>query len=217
MWLEAKGTHRLIFYEPDDHIVPWRVDVRASVALDVDPPPDSYVVGRMLADELRRYEISEWSENIWDAADADSSGLEAAYAALLDKNGDFRQDEFEGVADPIVYLYRFALHEDFRDWRMPVLDAFCRMFGNDAVILAQYHTTSFTLAQFEALGFRELRPTQCAAPHGLPNIDRDTSFMVRDNALATAFKLTDYPKDAQGARSEHEEWLETRGRWEGLV
>ena len=190
---------------------------RASVALDAERPPDSYVVGRILADELRRFEISEWSENVWDAADADSSGLEAAYAALLDENGDFRQDEFESVADPVVYLYRFARHEDFREWRMSVLDAFCRTFGNDAVILAQYHTTSFTLVQFEALGFRELGPTQYAAPKGLPRIDRETSFMVRENAVATSFALADYPEDAPAARPEHTEWLETRGRWEGLV
>jgi len=177
--------------------------------------PDYFTVGRILADELRRYEIMDWGDNVWDAADADSSGLEAAYASLLTADGKFREEEFEGIANPLVYMYRFALHEEFVNWRLAVLHGFCNLFANDAVVLAQYDTTWFSETEFEVLGFRDLGPTQFPAPN-LPSIDREGRFMVRDNAAAGGFTFNHYPEDAPAARLEHEEWLASKVPWDNL-
>lgn len=155
MWLRAIRESQLIHHEPDDYASSWCVDVMA--ATDLSAPasgPEAYPVGRILADELRRFEIAEWGEDVWTVADADSSGLEAAWAAVLDEEGTFREDEFDGPADPVIYLYRFKLHEDFSAWRLAVLDACCRVFGQGALVLAQHHTTWLSEAEFELLGFR---------------------------------------------------------------
>lgn len=217
MWLETQSTRHIVHLDSSDYVVPWRVDVQAMTDIDDAEGPGAYSIGRLLADALYPYEMAERGASVWDAADADSSGLEAAWASLLDKDGEFRDEEFEALGEPVVYLYRFALHDDFVQWRMAVMDTFCRMFENNAVILAQYHTTSFSLVQFEELGFRELPETQFAAPSGFPRIDREVRFMVRDNAKTTSFGLEDYPRDLPDATAEHAEWLESRGKWKDLI
>ena len=215
MWLEAKRTCSLVHFEPNDLVIHCSVYMR--VFPEEEPATELITVGRMLADELRRYDIAEKGESVWRAADADSSGLESAWASLLDEEGEFREEEFESNADSIVYLYRFKLHADFSDWRLAAMDAFCRTFGSDALILAQYHTTWFSEAEFELLGFRLLPETKFPSPAGFPNIDRDTLFMVRDNACQPSFGMNDYPEDAPDAKQEHAEWLEEQGPWDGLV
>jgi len=90
-----------------------------------------------MADELRRFAITDQGRSVWDVADADSGRLEAAYASLLDSEGQFREDEFESVADPVVYVYRFCLHPDFGRWKLPAIHAFCESFDMAAIILAQ--------------------------------------------------------------------------------
>src|SRR5437868_1157122 len=103
MWLELSNRYELIRYEPDQSAVPWRVDVVACVDDDafVQGKPDSFVVGRLLADEIRRYKAEEWGVSAWDVADADSSGLEGAFASLLDEESRMRDDIFNPIADPI--------------------------------------------------------------------------------------------------------------------
>jgi hypothetical protein len=125
----------------------------------------------LLADEIRPREIEECGEDIWAVADADSSGLEAAWASLLDENGQLRSSEFAGPIDSVVYLYRFTLHADFSPCRLAVLDAACRIFGTNAVILAQHHTIWFADTEFEFLGFHSLPPSRMPPPAGFPNIE----------------------------------------------
>ncbi len=45
--------------------------------------PVEYMIGRLLSDEFRPYAIANRGVNLWQAADADSCGMEAAYAACL--------------------------------------------------------------------------------------------------------------------------------------
>ena len=81
MRLEATRDQKLIRDEPDDHAISWSFKIYA--LSDDENNPEEFVVGRILADELHRYELAEGGEDIWDVADADSSGLEAAWASLL--------------------------------------------------------------------------------------------------------------------------------------
>ncbi len=219
MWLELNHSYSLIRDEPEDCVVRWRADLVATVDYDRHDPgqPEEFVVGRILADEIRRYEIEEWGESAWDVADADSSGLESAYAGLLHEEGKFCSDLFDSLADPIVYLYRFELHADFAAWRMPLLDAFCRQFGGDAIILAQYHTTWLSVAEFKHVGFKLLEPSKAPTQGTGARNDRDVRFMVRDNTNKTPISVNDYPTDCPPASAEHERWVESKGPWKGLM
>lgn len=107
----------------------------------------------------------------WDVADSDSCDLEAAWASLLDERGRFRTKEL-GAPDPIVCLHRFDLHVDFVDWRMAVVDGFCRMFGPEALILAPRDFTWLSDTEFGELAFGLLPATVFPNP-GLPSIDRE--------------------------------------------
>ena len=218
MWLEAKRTWSLVDYQPDSVVVPWRIDVFALTGEEnPEPGRDNFLVGRLMADELRVGDIEERGGNVWDAADNDSSGLEAAWASLLDEAGSFRSEDFESSGDPVVYLYRFELHPDFAAWRMPVMHSFCRAFPDEAIILAQYHTTWFSQAEFEQLGFELLPPTCYEVDPGFPAIDRDTRFMARENCLRSKFGFSDYPEEPPPAKQAHADWLKTRGPWRDLV
>ncbi len=214
MRLSATRQQSLTYFEPNDLVVTWSIDVEADAA---DDSPEAFSVGRVLTDELRRFEIDERGETMWDVADADSSGLEAAWAALLDEKGAFRAKDFLGEADPVVYLYRFELHPDFVEWRLAVMDAICRLFGSSAIILAQYHTTLMAETEFSLLGFRNLPAPRFPAPVGFTSMDRETRFMVRDNAGSAEFTLANYPTSAPAAFPSHETWLESRHQWSGLV
>ncbi|HEY1599679.1 MAG TPA: hypothetical protein VGG64_08765 [Pirellulales bacterium] len=218
MWLSAHHEFNITRYDSAQATIPWRVDVHAIVD---DPEPgarEEFTVGRILADELRPGEIDELGDDPWDVADADSSGLEAAYAAVLDEHGCFRDDEFTAGGDQIVYLYRFALHPDFVDWRLAVMDSFCRLFASpSAVILAQRHTTLFSDTELSEVGFRLLAPTVYRGPKGARRIDRTTEFYVRDCTLKTRFELRDVIDiEPPSATSAHEKWLETCGPWDKL-
>ncbi len=195
------------------------MDVRADVDEDahVKGQATSFAVGRLLADEIRRFDVADWNDEPYDVADSDSPGLEAAYASLLDENGQFLSEEFDAVGDSIVYLYRFRLHDEFIDWRLAVLDAFRRQFSNNALVLAQLHTTWFSEAEFDLLGFRRLPRAKFRASAELPGIDRDIEFMVRDNTQQAKFGIGDYPTEYRTTNASPEEWLESNGPWEGLM
>lgn len=201
-----------------DRVIAWRCDVRAAEILDDTPTGRYFLVGRILADEIRPSEIENCGENVYAVADGDSAGLEAAWAALLDEDGNFREDEFTAPAEPVVYLYRFALHPDFAEWRMAVMDDFSMQFGLHGLILAQFQTTLFSETEFHALGFKHLPRTCFKAPPGLPNIDREreTRFLMRHNVLRRDYELVDYPDEAPPATEEHEQWVKSRGPWKGL-
>jgi hypothetical protein len=206
MRLEASQSVELIHYSLSAFVVPWRVNVWADVHEPEVGKPESFVVGRILADTLSRFDIEECGEDAWTVADEDSAGLELAWASLLDENGHFREDEFESIADPVVYTYRFALHPDFAEWRMPVMDAFCRLFGTCGLVLAQHNTTVYSLTEFETLGFRPLIPKGRLTP-GTSNEPR---FMVRDNACAR-YSMASYPEESPNPGRQHKEWLEAQG------
>jgi hypothetical protein len=218
MWLDARFQYIVTRFDPSQHVVPWRIDIKAVIDESAGTTgPNSYVVGRILADEVRRFEIAEWGDDPADAADADSAGLESAYAALIDDSGQFRDAEFNGVSDPIVYMYRFRLHDDFASCKLAVLDAFCRLFPNEALILAQYSTTWLSISEFNHLGFKKLVPagTRIVSNDKPVHVDQ-LQFMIRDNTLATTQKVGDYPKQPPWAMPEHEEWVNSHGPWKGL-
>ena len=52
---KATRKTKLVHHEPDDYVVSWRVDLVGHSADGLQ----QYSVGRILADELRRYEITE--------------------------------------------------------------------------------------------------------------------------------------------------------------
>jgi len=86
MWLQVTKRYGMSEHDPATLIVPIRVDVMQEVE-DAGNEDKPIVVGTLLADELRMATITEIDEDAWDVADADSSGLEAAYAAVLDEDG----------------------------------------------------------------------------------------------------------------------------------
>jgi hypothetical protein len=149
-----------------------------------------------------------------DVADADSSGLVAAFESLLDDDRQFRDDEFESVADPVVYVYRFCLHPDFGEWKLPAMHAFCESFDCGAIILAQRHTTAFfTEGDFKQLGFRV---NSKAIPPEQGEEGGPTRFMLRDNATGCTFKVGDYPDESPPATTDHQQWLKRQGPWNRL-
>ena len=80
MWLDSKRKYKLIRYEPNDLVVAWVVDVKAyGEDSDQIAEPGVFTVGRLLADELRRFEIAECGEQVWQVADADRSGINAGW------------------------------------------------------------------------------------------------------------------------------------------
>jgi hypothetical protein len=204
MWFELRQRCDLLREDEAQHVIPWKVNIRA--AADDPAGFEDYSVGRILADELRPYELSEWGVSPWNVADADSGGLLSAYCALLGRNGRLRE-EFDAIGEPIVYVYRFALHDDFAQWRMAVLDCFCRRFLDSALILVQYHSTWFSLAEFEALGFRVLSPPEFEPPTEAAEINRTTRYMVRDNSCAIPFDLMSYPTKVPYATRKHAKWV----------
>lgn len=213
MWLDVKRRYPVQVLDPTELVVPCRVDVR-EVGDDAMSGED-FSVGRFLADELRRHEIEEHGLNVWTVADADSSGLEAAWSCLLDEQGEIREDDFDGIVASVVYCYRFALHPDFVEWRLAVIDSFCRMF-DEALILMQFHTTLCSDTEFAMLGFKPVEIATFAPDVGPGRLDRQTRFMLRNNNLKVPFKLSDYPDDFPTAKPEHEAWLESQAKWDKL-
>jgi len=205
MWLEAAQQFSLIRYDTSALASPWKIDV---VGLTDEPGPDgeAFIVGRVLADSMSRFDIEECGEDPSDVADSDSSGLSAAWESLVDKDGEFRSDDFQSIADPVVYIYRFYLHPDFAEWRIAVMDAVCRLFGNSALILAQHHTTYYSQTEFDALGFVRL----------IPAVKQEVDFMARENACAR-YSMGDYPREAPDAFRRHQEWLEAQAPWKDLL
>jgi hypothetical protein len=211
MWFEMRQRCELLRDDETQHVVPWRVNIKAWS--EDDAGMASYTVGRILADEIRPFEAREWGKSPWAVADSDSAGLEAAYCALLDQQGRFREDEFEAIGEPVVYMWRFELHPDFAMCRLTVLDCFCRRFLDGALILLQYHATWLSLAEFDLIGFRALAPSTFKPPEGAAEIDETTRFMVRDNAAQTPYKLSDYPDRVPNATREHAKWVKAQGPW----
>jgi hypothetical protein len=225
MWLDAKSRCWLVRYEPNHSVIAWTVDVKAMSS----DGTNEFTVGRLLADELRPYEIEEWGENVSDVADADSGGLIGAWSAITDEKGAIRDDVDTETASSVVYLYRFALHHDFSEWRMAVMDSFCRTFGDSAIIMAQYNTTLFSRTEFEQLNFDPLAPLHFkgkspsprsgGARSGVPPSapDEEIEFMTRNNAYKAKFLPADYPKEADYGNEKHQEWIEKNGPWSDLI
>jgi hypothetical protein len=80
------------------------VPALSEFSLTDDAEPEEFVVGRVLGDEIRLSEIEEAGEDVWSVTDADSAGLESAWASMLDETGEIRTSEFEPF-DSVVYLY----------------------------------------------------------------------------------------------------------------
>jgi len=205
MWLEAKNRVYITRNDVSQFVVPWVVEIKASS--DPRDGGDPYTVGRMLADAIHRFDVADCGERAWTVADAESAGLAAAWAFLVDDNGALRQDAFETIVDPVVYLY--VLHPNFAELRLAVMDAVCSLFGAESLILAQYHTTEYAETEFEVLGFRPL-----PRPAGY-NTDDPLQFMARENALSP-YRISSYPKDSPHGKLEHQEWVERQGPWKGL-
>jgi hypothetical protein len=219
MWLDVHFKYAITRHDAGQHIVHWTVDICATSEGDDPEEPQHYVVGRILADEIRRDEIDEWGDDPWEAADADSASLEGVYVSLIRACGESIDRRFNAVNDPVVYIYRFKMHDDFASCKRAAMDAFCRLFQNEALIMAQYHTTWMSLSEFADVGFVKLLDEGESEDEPFDPYDelRDNPrFMVRDNTLATPFGVKDYPKDPPYGKAEHEEWLEQQGPWEGL-
>ncbi|MBL9164424.1 MAG: hypothetical protein JNL18_16980 [Planctomycetaceae bacterium] len=216
IWLDATQRHHLTREEPNDSVIPWRAKIRAHTALELtDDEPESFIIGRMLADEIRRFEVTEWGEEAWEVADADSQGWSDLYSSFLNADGDFCEDELETLADPIVYLYRFDVHPDFAKWKMAALDAFCRLFSTDAIIVALYRAAHLSLEEFKSVGFQVWNGFGKDAPSDPRHIHEHVRWMLRDNSLATPLTVADYPKDCPDATVEHAKWVKEQGRIRG--
>ncbi|HWB12724.1 MAG TPA: hypothetical protein VG826_26095 [Pirellulales bacterium] len=208
MWLEIKQTANMEILDEMQLAIPVIAEVFARVEEPFPGKPESYRVGRIMADRLDVSRIVELGASVWSVADSDSSGLESAWASLLDEDGTIRAEMSDTDLESVVYMYRFFLHTDFVEWKMPVMDMFCHVFGRAAVVLAQHHTTLFSDTEFSALGFNLLPPTRFAAPVGYPDIDRETQFWARENRLSADYGFSDYPEEPPGALPKHEAWIQ---------
>ena len=209
MYLAASFNYRLTRFDCNENVVPWRIDLKA-----YDEEYDqSFVVGRTLMDELKRFDILEWGDHPWDAADADSGGLQAAYSYVVNADGEIR-DDFEASGSSIVYIYRFEIHSDFLPWRMAFLDSVCRLFDSDAIILAQCHTTHLSLSEFAKIGFVDIdnRGDDSATSSVL-----DKWFVVRDNACTIDYAPSDYPDEYLFGQECHQDWLENSKNWQDII
>jgi hypothetical protein len=203
--LEAVRKSAILVREPNECVTKWLIDVFADVYSAIDPDisdddddpdtmyaePHEYIVARVVADELRTSETEERGIDPSIAADADSSGLVAVWSALMLEN-----DEPPSAADTLVYLYRFAVHPDFSECRMAILDAVCRVFGFDALIVTQRNTTWFSEAEFDQLGFEPLESKW------------NSDLVIRMNFGSRKYWLEHYPEDAPPAKPHHAEWVE---------
>lgn len=204
-WLEAKSRHCIRKDEPSDWIIRWRVDVHAMVDLDHYPSgPDSFVVGRLMADEIRRYDVEEQGETIYEVGDSDSGGLLDALTCLFPPDG-VGGPEFSGIAEPVVLLHRFELHPEFNGAKLAVLDSFCHIYGSEAVIAFGYYA-NWTLPELHRVGFEEFVPRSFdGGPRG--------KFMVRDNTIYTEYGPANYPTQYPSGSEHHTRWLEQHGPW----
>lgn len=159
-----------------------------------------------MADRLDVGRIVSLGADVWDVADSDSSGLEAAWSSLLDEEGRLQGKASAIESDPVLYLYRFVLHVDFVEWKMAVMDMFCHVFGRTALVLAQHHTTLFSETEFRALGFHLLPPRRFQAPLEC-DIDTETRFWARENRAGADYGFSDYPDEPPAATAKHEAWV----------
>jgi hypothetical protein len=208
MWIETKQSTSIRFDDISQLVVPVIADVFALVDEPNVGQAEFHRVGRIMADRLDTGRITAIEESVWDVADSDSSGLEAAWANLLDEHGEIRAQEFAGAADPVIYLYRFALHPDFVESKMAVMDMFCHTFGKGAIILAQHHTTLFSDTEFRALGFRFLPSREPPVPGQFAPNDTETRFWARENCTGAEYGFSDYPDEVPPSLTKHEAWVE---------
>jgi hypothetical protein len=213
-WMKMNCQRQLDFDDPTDHLIHWKCFAHAFADADTYGDGVSFVIGGVLADEIPRSEFADFGASIWEAADGHSCELEAAWAAILDSDGKLREDDFEGFCDPVVSIHQFELHPDFAEWRLAMMDAFCNRFGDNALIVLPQHVTDFNEPELEALGFSHLPPTVFAAPFGYPVIDRESTFLARENLLARSFEPTDYPHDPPPATRAHQAWVKAQARWD---
>lgn len=212
MWLEVHRRYRLLVYDPQQTVIPCRVDVMSHND-EVPPAKQQHIVGRFLADELRLDWIDDYGEIPSIAADADSAALDAAWSSVVDERGELRQgDELGDFIDSVVYCYRFELHPDFATWKLAAIDGFCRSFGTNALILMQRQMCE--AHEFEHLNFTPLPPAKLAhLKVGKTPADRSTEFVARSNNFKMKYKVADYPEDCPSSKDEHEAWLEAKGNW----
>jgi hypothetical protein len=215
MWLEIKQTATVGVLDETELVVPVLADVFALVDEPVPGEPESYRIGRIMADRLDVGRIINLGASVWDVANSDSSGLEAAWACLLDENGEFQEQASNAGLDPVVYIYRFVLHTDFVEWKMAVMDMFCHAFGRAALVLAQHHTTLFSETEFRGLGFHLLPPRGFRAI-GARHIDSKTRFWARENRLGADYGFSDYPEEPPAAVAKHETWVREQCPYERL-
>ena len=141
------------------------------------------------------------TKNPLDVADSDSQGLADAYSLLI--TNDSKRELIHGN---MVYLYRYVLHEAFAEWKLPVLDAFCRQFPGESLIVTQPNTIWLSEAEFSTLGFGPIEDVLCDR---LPQIKHPAPrLIVRDLTLAVPLSIDDYPTDFPPASEEHQKWVD---------
>lgn len=216
LWLEARLRYHLLRPEPDDHVIRWRIAVRAHTSPSLSSSgPVSLLVGGLMADELRRDEIEAWGkgDSVSDAADADSDALVEVCNSMDGPDDCLRLDEFKGAADPLVYLYRFELHPDFAEWKLSILDAACRLFPSDAVVFLPYYAAWASSDDLAHVGFRPWAGVGVDPNPPEGTIDDSARFLIRDNAAYIQFDPSEYPAACPAATNEHVRWLKLHRPW----
>ena len=204
LWLESNSRYNLRKDEPSDWIIHWTVDVHAVVDIEFYPSgPSTYVIGRMMADEVRRFEIEEQGESIYEVGDSGSQDLLEALECFYPRGNNGVLD-YRSVADPFVLLHRFELHPEFNEAKLAILDSFCRIYSNDAIIAFGSYA-NWTLPELHRVGFDEHEPYDDQIPIG--------KYLVRDNSMMTEYGPRNYPRDYPCGSEHHTRWLEQHGPW----
>ena len=193
--LRSVLTSTLLLTDPEDFVVPVRVDVRA-VCGDTGR---AYTVGRLGMDRIRWAEALEAGESTFAVCDTDSQGLCDLHHVLTGGGEDLRDDfGLDGPTAEVLFVHRFVLHPDLAEYRAVVLGAAADLHDRLSLTAVWADAGGLTPAELTGLGFRKVA--------GEPVFARHWTFPRPDDGPALGEVADDFRPTAG-----HQRWL--RAAW----
>jgi hypothetical protein len=184
--------------EPELYINPLTVDVFCS-----DEDLADCLVARLRIDHLNLTRAEASGANIYQICDADSSGWEAVYTAILEKRSatvDVREDlEFHECVFDILFLHHSFFHPAVYDWRMYIIDHVARLLGESSVFVMWQGETGLPESELARLGFCRIAQNK---------------LLFRGNMLRHDYDAEMEPRDVNGIEVDSTVHVETETAWE---
>ena len=137
-------------YEPNLYLRPTIVDVMCTTERD-----NEVVAAQLAFDYLDFMRAEEEAEHIYDVCDADSSGWESVYSALLEQRGDTThlkaEFKFDNPIWQILFLHRCVFHPSLRDWQPFIIEHVSRLFGEESALVMWKQTTDMGNQELKSL------------------------------------------------------------------